>query len=144
MGKLPFIKDKDLYAAVMGACSYVKATGYFNKATQYYANKYGVDVDDVRYYVRMAQANGQKGKKRGKYHYFAIEYSRGHGERCNYFEKSIAEYAVKRGLSENSVLNTMCANEDFERGYQYYFGRIEQCSTMNEAREMCSKWAADV
>lgn len=25
MGKLPFIKDKKLYAAVMGACSYILA-----------------------------------------------------------------------------------------------------------------------
>lgn len=60
MGKLPYIRNKRLYAAVMGACSYIRETGWFNKATQYYANKYGVGVDDVRKYVRIAQGNGQR------------------------------------------------------------------------------------
>ncbi len=71
MGKLPYIKDKPLYAAVMGACSYVRETGYFNKATSYYANKYNVDVEDVRKYVRIAQGNGQRGSTR-KYKWYVI------------------------------------------------------------------------
>ena len=66
MGKLPYIPDKKLYAAVMGACSYVRDTGYFNKATSYYANKYNVDVEEVRRYVRIAQGNGQKKRQREK------------------------------------------------------------------------------
>lgn len=52
MKKLPYISDKALYAAVMGACSYARDTGHFNKATSYYAEKYDVDVEDVRKYVR--------------------------------------------------------------------------------------------
>lgn len=75
MAKLPYIPDKKMYAAVMGACSYVKETGYFNKATKYYADKYGVDVEQVRKYVRTAQGNGQKlaAKKRPrKYRWYAI------------------------------------------------------------------------
>lgn len=60
MGKLPYIPDKDLYMAVIGACSYIRETGYFNKATEYYARKYGVDADEVKRYVRIAQGNGQR------------------------------------------------------------------------------------
>ena len=70
MHKLPYIADKKMYAAVMGACSYVRDTGYFNKATSYYADKYNVDVEEVRRYVRIAQGNGQKqAAKRKKWEY---------------------------------------------------------------------------
>ena len=75
MKKLPYIPDKKMYAAVMGACSWIRQSGYFNKATQYYADKYGVDVDELRKYVRTAQGNGQKqAAKREKrvYHWYVI------------------------------------------------------------------------
>ena len=64
-----------MYAAVMGACSWIRESGYFNKATKYYADKYGVDVDELRKYVRTAQGNGQKQaakKEKRKYYWFVV------------------------------------------------------------------------
>lgn len=75
MHKLPYIADKKMYAAVMGACSYVRDTGYFNKATSYYADKYNVDVEEVRRYVRIAQGNGQKQaakRKKREYKWYVV------------------------------------------------------------------------
>lgn len=72
--KLPYISDKKLYAAVMGACSWIRETGYFNKATQYYADEYSVDVEEVRKYVRIAQGNGQKKAPKRKYKWYVVLY----------------------------------------------------------------------
>lgn len=72
MGKLPYIPNKKLYAAVMGACSYIRETGYFNKATSYYADKYDVDIEDVKKYVRIAQGNGQKAAPKRKYKWYVL------------------------------------------------------------------------
>jgi len=69
--KYPFIPDKTMYAAVMGACSYIRETGYFNKAVKYYANKYGVDEDELAKHVRARQGAGQKGKSR-QYKHFVV------------------------------------------------------------------------
>lgn len=56
MSKYPYIADKQMYAAVMGACKWIRESGYFNKATQYYADKYGLDVGAVRAEVRKRQS----------------------------------------------------------------------------------------
>ena len=61
--KYPFIPDKRMYAAVMGACSYIRKTGYFNRAVSYYADKYDVDADELEKHIRARQAAGQRGKK---------------------------------------------------------------------------------
>lgn len=46
--KYPFIKGgKAMVAAVLGACSYIRETGYFNKAVRYYSEKYDVDPDEL-------------------------------------------------------------------------------------------------
>ena len=71
--KYPYIADKKLYAAVRGACNYIRETGWFNKATQYYADKYGLDVELVRKEVRKRQSAGQKGKGRASYKWFVVE-----------------------------------------------------------------------
>jgi len=72
MSKYPYIADKSMYAAVMGACKWIRESGYFNKATQYYADKYGLDVDNVRAEVRKRQSAGQKGKKTGAMKWFVV------------------------------------------------------------------------
>lgn len=71
--KLPYIKDKRLYAAVMTACSMVKTSGWFNKACKYAADKYEVRESDVRDYVLIASRRGRiisgnSGGKRAKQH----------------------------------------------------------------------------
>ena len=72
MEKYPYIADKRMYAAVMGACRWIRESGYFNKATQFYADKYNLDVDDVRVEVRKRQAAGQRGKKTGAMKWFVV------------------------------------------------------------------------
>ena len=71
--KLPYIKDKRLYAAVMTACSMVKESGWLNKACKYAADKYDVREADVRDYVLIASRRGRiisgnSGRKRAKQH----------------------------------------------------------------------------
>lgn len=147
MAKLPFIPDKRLYAAVMGACSYVRSTGFFNKATEYYANKYDVDVDEVRQYVRLAQSNGQKAKTKSapkkKYYWFAVEFSMGNERNgCDYFEESQADYDVRKGLTADSVRRTMTKYDDYISEYEpcHWFGRVEKCETREEAEALVKTW----
>lgn len=143
MSKLPYIPDKRLYAAVMGACSYVRETGWFNKATQYYADKYDVNVDDVRKYVRIAQGNGQKTTAKRKYKWFAVEYSMGNERNgCDYFEPLFAEYTVRKGASKESVMRTMSKNDDYMSEYApcHWFGRIEEFESEKEAIETAQEW----
>lgn len=75
MSKIPYIPDKSLYAAVMFACKMIRENGYFNKDCNIAADYYDVDVDDVKYYVRIAQGKGQKKankKNPRKYHWYLI------------------------------------------------------------------------
>ena len=150
MSKLPYIPNKKLYAAVMGACSYVRSTGWFNKATEYYADKYGVDIEDVKKYVRMAQGKGQKRNNAKsaprKYFWFAVEYSMGNERNGEaYFEPLIAAYAVKRGLSARTVTNRMSEHDDYASEYSpcHWFGRVEGFETKEEAEATVEKWRAD-
>ena len=146
MKKLPYIPDKRLYAAVMGACSYIRETGWFNKATSYYADKYGVNVEDVRKYVRIAQGNGQKQGEKRKYHWFAVEYSMGNERNGScYFEPAFAQYTVKKGLSAESVQSSISKNDDFYSEYaaQHWFGRIKPFETQKEAKDAIILWSSE-
>lgn len=147
MAKLPYIPDKKLYAAVMGACSWIRESGFFNKATNYYADKYGVDVDEVKKYVRLAQSNGQKAKvkqaPKKKYYWFAVEFSMGNERSgCNYFEESLADYDVRKGLNANTVRRAISKHDDYMSEYEpvHWFGRIEQFDTREEAEECVGMW----
>ena len=74
--KYPYIPNKRMYAAVMGACSYIRDKGYFNKAVRYYADKYNVDEDELAQHIRARQSAGQRGKspksKAKKYKWFIV------------------------------------------------------------------------
>ena len=147
MGKLPYIPNKKLYAAVMGACSYIRSTGYFNKAISYYADKYDVDEDDIAYYVRIAQSRGQKvsNAKKPARHYlwFAVEYSLGNERNGGaYFDASDAQYAVKKGISAETVQSRMSARDDYKSEYApvHWFGRVEGFETKEEAEAKCDEW----
>ena len=150
MSKLPYIPDKRLYAAVMGACSYVRDTGWFNKAVNYYADKYGVDSDDVAKYVRMAQSNGQKKaakeKPTRKYKWFAVEYSMGNERNGGaYFEKAYAEYALKRGISEETVKRSLSREDDYISEYSpcHWFGRVEGFDNEEQAVKRIEEWRSE-
>jgi len=62
MAKYPYIADKRMYAAVMGACKWIRESGYFNKAVRYYANKYNVSEKELAAEIRKRQGAGQKAK----------------------------------------------------------------------------------
>lgn len=70
--KYPYIANKKMYCAVMGACKWIRESGYFNKAVKYYADRYGVDADELAKHIRERQGAGQKGKKRGAYKYYVV------------------------------------------------------------------------
>lgn len=150
MGKLPYIADKKLYAAVMGACSYIKETGWFNKAVNYYAKKYDVSADEIAKYVRIAQGNGQKAKNKvspkRKYKWFAVEYSWG-CDNIPYFTLETAEYKVMKGTKLENVIDRI----DRERTGKYtfstfpilYIGRTQEFETEDEAKQRCNEWWYD-
>lgn len=76
MSNYPYIADKRMYAAVMGACRWIRKDGYFNKAVRYYADKYGVDEDELAAEIRKRQSAGQKKKNatapKRKYKYYVV------------------------------------------------------------------------
>lgn len=147
MGKLPYIPDKKMYAAVMGACSYIRKTGWFNKATEYYADKYDVSLDEVQKYVRIAQSNGQKKanseKLKRKYSWFAVEYSLGNERNGGaYFEYIDAHYTVAKGLTKDTVMNRLSQYDDVFSEYAplHWFGRVEGFPTKDEATRKMKEW----
>lgn len=122
MTKYPYIADKTMYAAVMGACSYIRESGYFNKAVAYYANKYGVDKKELAQHIRARQAAGQKGKassaKGKQYKYFivwdVIDTAEG-SDSCYQKPK------VLKGISEESVIKKYF-DDDLKKSKQSYTG----------------------
>lgn len=68
--KYPYI-PKQLYPAVMYACSLIRKYGTFNTACRTAASRYDVDEDEVVKHVRARQSAGQKGTTR-KYKFFAV------------------------------------------------------------------------
>lgn len=152
MVKLPYIPNKKLYAAVMGACKWIREDGCFNKATSYYSDKYNVSVDDVRKYVRIAQGNGQKKanekRPKRKYYWFAIEYAYWTLHDVGFCgidylrDHSQKYYAVKKGLSEDSVTRAMTKNERVFGDYDHYkqFLRIEKFDTEQHAQQKVNEW----
>ena len=157
MGKLPYIPDKKMYAAVMGACSYIRETGYFNKATQYYADKYGVDVEKVRRYVRIAQGNGQKQaskktKRKYKWYvaavmedFFYLEFDVVVFESAYWSEEeknSKTYVTVVKATSSKNAVSRICDypkrslhRELCEPHNEHIVRKIIECETENEAKE---------
>lgn len=98
--KYPFIPDKRMYAAVMGACSMIRATGHFHRAVEYYADKYGVDESELESHIRERQGAGQKGKKGGKYKYYIVCKVTNTDAR---WERSRSNYEIIRALSKENA-----------------------------------------
>ena len=146
--KYPYIKGgKDMVAATLGACSWIRKDGYFNKAISYYARKYGVDEEQLAANVRARQGAGQKAankKQTRHYRYFAVEYSMGN-EADPYFDEYYARYCVKKGLSVESVQKAIGKNDDWAdyRASWHYFGRIEGFDTEEEAKAKIAEWRCD-
>lgn len=71
--KYPYI-PKEYYAAVMFACKIIRETGQMNRAIKTASRYYKVDEEELEKHVRARQAAGQKGKKRGKYYWYAVRF----------------------------------------------------------------------
>lgn len=145
--KYPFIPDKRMYAAVMGACSYIRDTGYFNKAISYYAHKYGVNESELEKHVRARQGAGQKAANKSKpkrvYKWFAVEYSMGNERNgACYFEPLEAQYCVARGIRADTVKDRLSKHDDYMSEYSpvHWFGRVEECETEEAAYQRISEW----
>jgi hypothetical protein len=140
MRKLPFIADKDLYAAVMGACSWIRETGYFNKACSYYANKYSVDVDDVKQYVRIAQQNGRKASSKCKNTKFKYYLVHGHfaGERgtlLNCYDKDSGKWELVKASNKKNAIKQLSKHDDFsEFGSWFVYGEVIEFLSLDEVK----------
>ena len=146
--KYPFIKGgKAMVAATLGACSYIRDTGYFNKAISYYADKYNVDPKKLEENVRARQAAGQRASKAKRvYHWFAVEYSMGNERNgCAYFEPLEAQYTTARGVSADTVQKRLSAHDDYISEYApcHWFGRVIACDNEQSAKDLVEQWKAE-
>ena len=152
--KYPYIADKKMYAAVMGACSYIRDTGYFNKAVSYYADKYGVDAAELEAHIRKRQGAGQKGKTR-QYKYYVIvalrDYYEGGDEgRFTSWEWNEKDYAahtfikVVRATSSKNAKGQITKNNPmlWSSGDEMIVEKIIECNDKKSADKMAGeiKW----
>ena len=148
--KYPYIPDKKMFAAVMGACSYIRETGYFNKAVSYYADKYHVDPLELAKHIRARQAAGQKGRispsKGRKYRWFIVceTVSTDACPEPTYnnpqIVKGLTPLTVERRYSEHDFLRTM--RDDYGGNYapSYHHVVIAGFNSKEEAENMLSHW----
>ena len=147
--KYPFIPDKRMYAAVMGACSYIRSTGYFNKAVAYYADKFGVSEEELAKHIRARQSAGQTGRKTGtgkKYKWFIVcetVWCEANGEK-DYDRpevlKGLSERTVVRRYSEFDWNRTVRADYGGSYAPVYDHEVIAQFDTEREAMEALPRW----
>lgn len=146
--KYPFIKGgKAMVAAVLGACSYIRETGYFNKAVRYYSEKYDVDPDELEKNIRARQAAGQRSKSTAgrTYKYFIV--ARIITNDANYNDIPY-RYDIVRGISEKTV-KARFTESDWNNTTRNYTGSsydpcyehkiIGEYATKQEAEEALDK-----
>ncbi len=139
-----------MFAAVMGACSYIRETGYFNKAVSFYADKYGVDEKELARHIRERQAAGQKGRKSAskgrKYKWFfvckTISTDADPVPVYQYPEivRGLTPETVKRRYTEHDFIRTM--REDYGGNYapNYHHVVIAAFDTKEEAENNLPHW----
>ena len=101
MSYFEYIPDKKMYAAVIGACKYIRDTGFFNKAVRYYSDKYGVNEDELKNHIMKRSKAGRKakGKTTYKFKYYIVE-------TCTQSEATpepFKEYKVLKGTKARNV-----------------------------------------
>lgn len=148
--KYPYIKGgKAMVAAVLGACSYIRDNGCFNKAVTYYANKYNVNEAELARNIRARQAAGQRanGGRKRVYKWFAVEYSMGNERNgAAYFEPLEAQYSVAKGVSAETVKARLSKHDDYVSEYApcHWFGRVVVCDSEDEARKLVEEWKSEI
>ena len=148
--RYPYIPNKTMYAAVMGACSYIRETGYFNKAVSYYAEKYQVDADELAKHIRARQSVGQKGRRSNstgrKYKWFIV---------CQTIwceadgETTYSNPQVLKGLTEETVISRFSESDwkntvrnDYGGAYAPVYGHkaIAQFDCETDANKALPNW----
>lgn len=121
MYKYEYIPDKRMYAAVMGACKYIRETGFFNKAIQYYSDKFDVNYDDLKQYVTNRSIAGRKSIKREpkKLKYFIIETH----TYCEADYTGTTQYNVAKGATSKNVQSRL-NQQDFEFDKRNDYGGV--------------------
>ena len=148
--KYPYIPDKRMFAAVMGACSYIRETGYFNKAVSYYADKYGVDEKELAMHIRARQAAGQKGRspvsKGRKYKWFFVcetvssDASPVHTYNYPEIVRGLTAQTVERRYADSDFVRTM--KNDYGGNYAPSYNHIviATFNSKQEALNMLPLW----
>ena len=148
--KYPYIPDKRMYAAVMGACSYIRETGWFNRAVRYYADQYDVDEEELARHIRARQAAGRKGKpsanKGRKFKWFIVVstcFTEAHGENF------ASNPQILKGLTSDSVERRFLESDEKETIQNDYGGSFSprishmtlgEFDTKEDAENSLKKW----
>lgn len=145
--RYPYISDKKMYAAVMGACSYIRETGWFNKAVSYYANKFGVDSVELANHIRERQSAGQKAKNKDKpkrkYRYFLFAIIL---ETCEGSQRTVKSIKAYRGLSKETVfkrLSDECARFSMKNDTGSYWSLAKFCYIVGDENGYTTKEEAE-
>lgn len=123
--KYPYIKGgKSMVAAVLGASNWISRGGGFNRAVSYYADKYGVDEDELAANIRARQAAGQRGKKSAtagrKFKWFIVcetVWSEANSETL------YQDPLVLKGLTKDTVTNRF-TDHDYYRTMRNDYGGV--------------------
>ena len=132
---LPYIPDKKMYAAVMGACKYIRNTGFFNKAIAYYSEKYEVDEDKLIKYVRLAQSEGQKraNKKSPRTYKHYLIFGCQFGERNGQY---IPKWHYVKAINDKNAISQLQKDDvDSEYGHQFTHEQILEFNSKKEATD---------
>ena len=150
MSKYPYIPDKRMFAAVMGACSYIRETGYFNKAVSFYAEKYHVDEKELADHIRARQAAGQKGRasasKGRKFKWFfvcetiATDADPVPTYNSPQIVRGLTPQTVEHRYTENDFYRTMKADYGGNYAEQYSHVVIASFDSKKEAEKYLPSW----
>ncbi len=127
-----------MYAAVMGACAWIREDGYFNKAVGFYAKKYNVDKEELAKEIRKRQSAGQVNKKRGKYTYYIVQK---HCSSCEGSSNTIVDTRIVKALNSTNAI-TFYKNHDTGSYYDfdYYDVVIEEFDEKKEAEHFVKSY----
>lgn len=146
MAKFPYIADKKMYAAVMGACAYIRDKGWFNKAVSYYSKKYGVDSDDLAAHIRARQSVGQRNKRSQKEHkYFCCVRTIESGYNWTYADTAtIRKCTSTENARDAHVKDQHWGTSDYGYRFEYYtlIGNENGYSDKEAAMSVKSKYDA--
>lgn len=139
--KYPYISGgKNMVAAVLGACQYIRETGYFNKAVSYYSSKYSVDRRELERNIRARQAAGQKGKKRKYYWYIVEEYNWCDAQIPCACQETFSRLSLRKATSEENACK--CFGDETGSSWDNYHQEIAvgRYDTRDEALQDQRLW----